>query len=54
MLKLVQSNYYETKKIIISNAFEKKQDKLPVNEKRRSLQCKISYENRVKRGVYYV
>ncbi len=41
------------KKIIISNAFVKKQDKLPVREKMKSLRCKIDYEERVKQGVYY-
>ena len=40
-------------KIIITNAFVKKQDKLPLSEKARALKTKVDYENRVKEGVYY-
>jgi hypothetical protein len=47
------SFFFIGKKIIISNAFEKKQDKLPINEKIKSVKCKIDYERRVREGVYY-
>lgn len=40
-------------KIIITNAFEKKTDKLPPREKEKALKCKIDYLNRVKGGTYY-
>jgi len=47
------SFFFIGKKIIISNAFEKKQDKLPTSEKNKSLKCKADYEERVKQGTYY-
>ncbi len=47
------SFFFIGKKIIISNAFAKKQNKLPVNEKMKSLKCKIDYEERIKQGIYY-
>ena len=40
-------------KIIITNAFCKKQQKLPKNEKERALAYKESYEKRVKARCYY-
>jgi hypothetical protein len=40
-------------KIIITNAFCKKQQKLPKNEKERALLCKLNYEKRIKEGLYY-
>ena len=40
-------------KIIITNAFCKKQQKLPKNEKERALAYKESYEKRMKEGIYY-
>lgn len=40
-------------KIIITNGFCKKQQKLPKNEKERALAYKDSYERRVKNGGYY-
>lgn len=40
-------------KIIITNAFCKKQQKLPKIEKEKALAYKSSYERRVKEGVYY-
>lgn len=45
--------FYDGRKIIITNAFCKKTDKLPKNEKDKSLKIKSDYENRVKRGDYY-
>lgn len=41
------------KKIIITNGFIKKVQKLPKNEKLRSLKRKEDYEERVKKNEYY-
>ena len=41
------------KKIIITNAFIKKQQKLPKSEKDRALNKKLDYETRNKKGTYY-
>jgi hypothetical protein len=41
------------RKIIITNAFVKKSDKLPPGEKDRALRAKADFELRVKRGTYY-
>lgn len=40
-------------RIIVTSAFMKKQDKLPANEKRRALEIREDYLNRVKEGIYY-
>lgn len=45
--------FFKGKKIIVTNAFKKKQDKLPKQEKLRALACKADYEARVKEGIYY-
>ncbi len=45
--------FFKGSKIIMTNAFEKKRDKLPVTEKERALRCKDDYEYQVKRGTYY-
>ncbi|MCW5590113.1 MAG: type II toxin-antitoxin system RelE/ParE family toxin [Legionellales bacterium] len=45
--------FFEGQKIIITNAFRKKQDKLPKLEKERALNAKNDYTVRVKRGDYY-
>ncbi len=45
--------FFDGKKIIVTNAFQKKQQKLPKNEKERALNLKMDYETRVKRGDYY-
>lgn len=47
------SFFVEGKKIIVTNAFWKKQDKLPPGEKDRALNCMKSYRERVKGGTYY-
>jgi hypothetical protein len=47
------SFFVEGKKIIVTNAFWKKQDKLPPGEKDRALSCMKSYKERVKEGSYY-
>ena len=41
------------KKIIITNAFEKKCQKLPPAEKEKAEKCREDYEKRVKGGTYY-
>ncbi|MDR0515936.1 MAG: type II toxin-antitoxin system RelE/ParE family toxin [Fibromonadaceae bacterium] len=43
----------EGKKIIVTNAFAKKSDKLPKSEKDKSLARKLDYEQRTKGGSYY-
>ncbi|MFA6263535.1 MAG: type II toxin-antitoxin system RelE/ParE family toxin [Candidatus Babeliales bacterium] len=48
------SFFFVGKKIVLTNAFAKKQDKLPANEKKKALRYKLDYETRVKRRVYYV
>jgi phage-related protein len=45
--------FFEGAKMIITNAFTKKSDKLPRGEKDRALRCKKDYEQRVKAGRYY-
>lgn len=45
--------FYTGKKVIITNAFRKKAQKLPKNEKDRAKQRKQDYENRMKKGDYY-
>ena len=45
--------FFDGKKIIITNSFHKKSDKLPIKEKDKALKIKKDYEERVKRGKYY-
>ncbi len=45
--------FYSGSKIIVTNGFVKKQDKLPREEKERALLYKREYEIRVKKGIYY-
>ena len=45
--------FYEGKKIIVTNAFRKKQPKLPDREKENALKKRNLYINRVKAGEYY-
>lgn len=45
--------FFTGQKIIITNGFHKKTDKLPRNEKDKALKLKNEYESRVKRGDYY-
>ena len=45
--------FFTGHKIIVTNAFHKKTDKLPPNEKSRALDIKDKYEARIKRGDYY-
>lgn len=45
--------FFVGSKIIVTNAFEKKQDKLPPREKEKALKYKEDYITRVQRGSYY-
>jgi hypothetical protein len=45
--------FFKGHKIIVTNAFHKKSDKLPKNEKVRAMKFKEDYELRIKRGDYY-
>ncbi len=45
--------FFKGRKIIVTNAFRKTQDKLPKQEKEKALNYKEDYEVRVKRGTYY-
>ncbi len=45
--------FYSGKKIIITNAFEKKQDKLSMTEKKKALSYLRDYKARVEEGLYY-
>jgi hypothetical protein len=45
--------FFSAGKIIITNAFHKKIDKLPKSEKQRALKYKDDYKLRVNRGDYY-
>ena len=47
------SFFFIGSKIIVTNAFEKKQQKLPPREKVKALNCRQDYEIRVKKGSYY-
>lgn len=45
--------FFKGKRIIVTNAFIKKTQKLPQGEKKQALKAYHSYEERVKEGVYY-
>jgi len=45
--------FFAGSKIIVTNAFEKKQDKLPPKEKDKALKLKEDYTNRTRKGTYY-
>ena len=45
--------FFEGSKIIITNAFMKKQQKLPDNEKEKAVRCRKDYINRNRKGAYY-
>jgi phage-related protein len=45
--------FFEGKKIVVTNGFCKKKQKLPSNEKDTASKSKKDYELRVKRGDYY-
>lgn len=45
--------FFTGRKIIITNAFEKKMDKLPTREKETALARRTDYERRVREDTYY-
>ncbi|MBI2807916.1 MAG: type II toxin-antitoxin system RelE/ParE family toxin [Planctomycetes bacterium] len=45
--------FFEGAKVIVTNAFQKKTDKLPSTEKERAIRCLKDYQLRVKAGNYY-
>ena len=45
--------FYRDKKIIVTNAFEKKSLRLPKREKKKVVSYKENYEFRVREGIYY-
>ena len=45
--------FYDGQKVIVTNAFRKKQQKLPVREKAKALKSRVDYVNRVAGGNYY-
>jgi uncharacterized protein YnzC (UPF0291/DUF896 family) len=45
--------FYDGKKIIVTNAFRKKQQKLPPIEKDKAVKYREDYINRDKGGQYY-
>jgi phage-related protein len=45
--------FFEGSKIIITNAYEKKTDKIPPREKERALKAKADYIQRCKKEIYY-
>lgn len=45
--------FFFGRKIVVTNAFLKKSDKLPPGEKERALRYKQDYDMRVNRGNYY-
>ncbi|WP_428356843.1 type II toxin-antitoxin system RelE/ParE family toxin [Methyloprofundus sp.] len=47
------SFFYVGKKVVVTNAFRKKSQKLPEKEKHLALQRMNSYDSRVKSGDYY-
>jgi hypothetical protein len=46
--------FFTGSKIIVTNAYEKKADKLSPTEKTKAQRCYSDYEYRVKKGTYYV
>ncbi len=46
--------FFKGKKIIITNGFVKKQDKLPLEEKKKALKYYEDFEDRNKKGNYYL
>ena len=45
--------FYRDAKVIVTNAFEKKQDKMPPREKEKALKLKDDYIKRCNEGSYY-
>jgi len=45
--------FFDGKKVIVTNAYEKKSSKMPTREKERALKYKEDYKKRCKGGIYY-
>ena len=45
--------FFTGRKVVITNAFHKKSDKLPPGEKERALNAKKDFEERFRKGTYY-
>lgn len=45
--------FFDCAKIIVTNAYEKKSDKMPAGEKQKALKAKDDYIKRCKKGTYY-
>ena len=45
--------FFVGRRIIITNAFEKRSQKLPAGEKLRALRAKADFEARIRKGTYY-
>ncbi|MCL4229150.1 type II toxin-antitoxin system RelE/ParE family toxin [Candidatus Dependentiae bacterium] len=45
--------FFDGSKIIVTNAYEKKSEKMPSREKQKALKAKDDYIQRCKRGIYY-
>jgi phage-related protein len=45
--------FFTGRKIIVTNAFEKKSQKMPHGEKDRAMRAKRDFEERTKKGLYY-
>jgi len=45
--------FFTGRKIILTNAFEKKSGRLPKSEKNKALKYRANYERRIKDGTYY-
>ncbi|MGQ2801301.1 type II toxin-antitoxin system RelE/ParE family toxin [Leptospira santarosai] len=58
VIRFLHSNRFlcfftEGKKVIVTNGFQKKQNKLPANEKEKAKKIRKNYLSRVKNGIYY-
>lgn len=47
------SFFFKGKKIVITNAFVKKEEKMPRRQKERACRALESYKKRVEQGIYY-
>lgn len=47
------SFFVKDKKIIITNGFKKKTDKIPINEKEKAIEYRENYFRRINNGDYY-
>lgn len=45
--------FFEGAKIILTNAYEKKSNKIPSGEKERAIRAKLDYKERCSKGCYY-